>query len=281
MEKRHVQLLTLVILSVFLFSSITVVDAKPLFIEQLEDSISGVPGFFRDVVVKSLEALGFEDLGDGRLETSRFLLMLITVMLVYSVLGILGIFDQASGKPWIKWVVSVSAGILAFLFISGEAIRAITLEYEIMAIALNIILPAAIVLVFTWQIQAKVWKDENKINPAFALWFSRIIVLSMGLYLFFKLLSGEWGVTVTSIGWIVLVGLGVYFFVQQGLIKHFVKTSEKSESELAEDKTLAERITYLENMRDGIINSTKLSDSQKASRVKRYDDQIKALRKLK
>ncbi len=287
MEKRHIQLLTLVILGLFLFSSITLISAKPVFVEQLEDSISGVPGFFRDVVVKGLEALGFEDLGDGRLETSRFLLMLITVMLVYSVLGTLGLFGE---KPWINWVVSVAAGFLGFLFIPSGTIRAIALEYEIMAVLLNIILPVAIVLMFTWQIQTKVWSgDKSNVNPIFAIYLSKIIVGSMAIYLFFQALGGnldiKYGVWATTIAWILLLLLIIYFFFSRKIIDVFLASQEKIQDKIGGAKALRRRIEKLQIRETELEDLVKLADRNnnktKADRyTKEYvelNDKIKKL----
>ena len=189
-------------MSSFGFVSATATGDK--IIVDVKDFISDAGEMIGGIISSILESMGF-DTFSGKNATAQFLLMFITIMLVYSVMDFLGFFSTENDKGWINWMIAIAAGILGFLYIPVEMIETIADQYKFMAIALNIILPWGVVMAFIWRLQLKAFEGDGKINLETAKAISWIVGLSLIGYLFFKITSDP--KFVGAVKWIAVIGI--------------------------------------------------------------------------
>jgi hypothetical protein len=197
---------------------------------------------------------------DWRNLVAFVLVIFLVVMLVYSVLDFVPIFDKVVGGKKIKsplqTLTAIVIGILAFLFFDPKAIRELLVTYEALGVALTSIIPLMVIIFFSFNLSQD--GDLKKII------FSRLVEVIFFIYLFFKVilvirndgLNLESPVLLTyGISAIVLIFWMVWISkaIREWYSKKYLEELSKNATENIQKA--AKQILDLGNMRDGTASS--------------------------
>ena len=160
---------------------------------------------------------------------ARILMIFIVTVLVYTILDFIGIFPEGSGTKnmdWVKWVVSVGVGILAFLFVDVDMISNLSMQYEALGVTLTAVLPAIIILVFAFKIKAKAIEGDrdNYVSTVISsgvLWIYLIYMLS---FLIGKnRIPSEGNSLIKLIYWVIVIVLLSVIIFGNYIVRQFTK----------------------------------------------------------
>lgn len=270
--KKGLKLVSLIVLGLFLMSfAMAQVDVAGETGEFLKDVIEFFKGAFNGI----FEGLDFGAFSGGGVDAfAQFLLMLITVMLVYSVMDFAGFFGE--GKGWINWVIAIAAGFLGFLYIDAGTIKVMAEQYKIMAIALNIILPWGIVMAFIWRLQLKAFEGEGKIDMGTAKVLGWVIGLSMIGYLWFKIINDSLFVgVIKTIAIVAIVAIIIFLFAIGYIMRHYLEEKGKSAMSGLKRRNRVELEEEAKHWADLIEASQKRGDPEKSQeKLKKEFDKL-------
>ncbi len=236
------RLWVLFICGLFLFSfSSTFVSANVSaneFTDDIREFITGIADLIVNPVVET-----------SRVSFAQVLMIFIIVMLIYSILEFLPIFPATTAgktKGWIQWGVAIASGLLAFLFIDSETVIALTYQYEAMGVILTSVIPALIILAFTWKIQEKVLTGERASGVNI---FSPIVLFGFGVYLLIRSysslseISGVGLLINNIVGWTMIV----LAFGERKLVKIMTKKAFGEALESERSSVVSDQVTRLNN----------------------------------
>lgn len=208
--RKGLKLVSLILIGLFLMSfSASFVSAEP--VDAVKEFVSDASDMIGGVISAILESMGFETFGEGgKNAMAQFLLMFITVMLIFSVLD----FIKMPRLEWGKWLISIAMGLLAFVFIDPATIKALAEQYTLMAVVINVLLPATIVLVFVWKINNKVYIESGTMSPLVAKMITLLTGAGAIVYIYYMKASfgdiAPWaGKVATAVMWILGIATAI------------------------------------------------------------------------
>ncbi len=167
-----------VLLGVFLISFMAgIVGAAEVEEDVLSDSDVGVKQVAGDIWGGLKEISFINSTSEVAGIISKLLLMILVILLVYSVADSFGPLSGAD-KSGLRWGVSAIIGVLSFMFVSIENIRAILGAYEALGVTMTTVIPFAILVFFAYKM------GEQK--PAFSRVIMVPIFILFGVYLLFR-----------------------------------------------------------------------------------------------
>jgi len=176
------------LLSLFMISMIAGVVGANAFTDFMSDI--GKDGKFLPNV--------FGSTPESQTGIAKILLITLVVLLVYSVADSLPFLGGVE-KEGVRWAFSIIVGILSFMFVTTDIIRAILTNYEALGVALTSIIPLIILMVFVARLRTT--------HAAIANVVDKPLFLIFGIYLFVRWVSlaGEGN----GYAWIYIITAGI------------------------------------------------------------------------
>lgn len=146
MKKESKRILGLFLLGILftsvLVGSIGVVSAEGFF-TKAGDKLFGGSNWYENTSFS---------LDNNKQDISRYLMMFLVALLVYSISDSLPFFPKGKQGGYIKGLFAIVVAILSFLFIDGNDIEVILTNYEALGVALTSIIPLLVILLFAYKI---------------------------------------------------------------------------------------------------------------------------------
>lgn len=157
---------------------------------------------------------GFDGSGgfDFKLEISRYLLVGILALLVYSISQ--GIPFLSSQKDYIKWAFAIAVALLGFLFVTAEEIKLLLTNYEALGVVITSIIPLIILFVFGFELRSK--------NPAVAGIVNKILYIGFAFYLLFTWASAE-SSPLRNVYLVTFVIVIIWLFIEKQIWQKYMK----------------------------------------------------------
>jgi len=161
------------LLSIFMISMFSGFVAAPSHDADIDIDIGDIKITFLTKAGDAVDGV----LGDQSKEIiAKILLTLLVIFIVYSVMTFMPFIPEGKGGTALRWMISIILGILSFLFVGLNDIKAIVDLTSAMGIGMVSILPLAILITFMVQI--------SKENRTMALFLNPMMTIGFFIYIF-------------------------------------------------------------------------------------------------
>jgi hypothetical protein len=150
-----------------------------------DDAGLDIEGFFGNIASCTSEDGTYTGVFDmqetTKISISRYLLVFLILLLVYSILGFVGIFDNSD---LIRFVVSGIFAFISFVFVPDNLIRYILLSYEGFGVIVSTFFPLFVLMAFSFKLRYQI-SNRNMV----ALVGTKILYLTYALYILVRFIG--------------------------------------------------------------------------------------------